>query len=1757
MSAATEFDLGPLIWVRGEIDLALARTAEALRHFSDDPGATAQLKFAHTHLHQAHGALAIVGLDGVTRVSEALQALLDQIGSGSVANSPAIMDLGLQAVSALRQYLDELAAGAPDQPLRLLPIYQQLQRARGGPAAGPSDLFFPDLTLRPPRRPHEASPLPPDQAAIQVKSARTRFQRGLLQWLRSADGLAGLADMRGAIAAVEGQQTTPSERSLWWIALGFLDVLEARAVTVDATVSRLCARIDAQLRQMADGNPAPAEQLLRDLLYYIAIAPASTAQMRQIKDAYRLDAIVPASSVVTDLTPLKPVLLSLRETLQQAKDAWNRFCAGAAVALPQFDDQVAHIASRAAGLSHPGVARLLGAIHETSRWLRKDPLQHNDAVAMELATALLLADNAVENFARLDEAFPHQVEIVDLRLAALRRGETLAAQDLPMLGEMSHLAQEKLLLAQVVREIQTNLGHIEQTLDGYFRDPSRHAELAQLSVPIMQVNGALAMLGQDRAAALLRESAQQVAAFASATATPGQAEFQDVAHKLSGLGFFVEALQHGPADLDAILYPERAKQRRTGIAAAAESPAPAGAIATPGRTVAIAAPPSVAPTPQPPSKAPAAEEGVDQELLGIFIEEAREVLDAIAAGLAASRSEPHNHEILTTIRRGFHTLKGSGRMVGLKDLGEAAWSAEQVLNHWLQQELDATAALHAFIAQAHELMDAWAKQLDAGGSAHRDASSLIALARTLLASAETEQAAPPAPEQAEPPVAELAVEDLELEYLAAEEPAPEEGLEELPQTAVTELDEGVVAAATPPAEEEPAVAQDNRVRIGDVVLSRALYDMFLGEARQYLSTLRHDLARMHVNPRLQPGAETIRAAHTLKGISGTVGMHAVHDLAHSLENALNRLSAEGRAPNSDESDVLSSAASVLEGMVAAVANQRRPQPLPDLFGWLDGIAPTAVVAPAEVEELIALEEIEPAEPVLTPAEAMQIPVEVAVEAPAAVEPPAQPLAVAEALPSREAEAAEERRKMRLADDIDQQLLPIFLDEASDIMAEIGIETGKWHAAPEQPDAPRALARLLHTLKGSARMAGAMALGELVHGIESRIGQGLDGSGVTAAFLGDFDQSLDRVSTMLDRLRGVPVEAVTDAGTTTAIAPATGVPGATLDEEDGLVRATLRVRAELVDRFVNEAGEIAITRARVEGEMRNLRASLRDLTENVIRLRSQLREMEIQAESQMQSRLAKTESLQTEFDPLEMDRFTRLQELTRTMAESVNDVSTVQHNLLRNLDVADAALTAQGRLARELQQSLMNVRMVPFSSVADRLHRIVRQTAKELNRKANLDIRGGQLELDRSVLEKLTGPLEHLLRNAISHGLEERDLRLARGKREIGEVTLTLSREGNEIAVDCADDGGGLDLARIRRHAEQMGLLAPHAPADDATLMDMVFRPGFSTAKELSEVSGRGVGMDVVRNTIYGLGGRIEVSSTAGKGLHIRMFLPQSLVVMQALLARVAGRAYAIPSLMVDQAMELKLDALEKIRKAGQADWQGHQYPFRYLAPLLGDFDSVPQPARRAWVILAHAGSGRAAVQVDELRGIQEIVIKKTGAQLARVVGISGASVLADGEICLILNPVALLARAARRPESAQPDVSAPAVEQRRPTVMVVDDSLTVRKITGRLLEREGFHVMSAKDGVDALEQLLDTLPDVMLVDIEMPRMDGFDLSRNVRSDARLRHIPIIIITSRLAEKHRNYAREIGVNHYLGKPFQEDELLQLIRTYTAAAPASPA
>jgi chemosensory pili system protein ChpA (sensor histidine kinase/response regulator) len=630
----------------------------------------------------------------------------------------------------------------------------------------------------------------------------------------------------------------------------------------------------------------------------------------------------------------------------------------------------------------------------------------------------------------------------------------------------------------------------------------------------------------------------------------------------------------------------------------------------------------------------------------------------------------------------------------------------------------------------------------------------------------------------------------------------------------------------------------------------------------------------------------------------------------------------------------------------------------------------------------------------------------------------------------------------------------------------------------------------------------------------------------------------------------------------------GPPVTAAAQAGGAAVSTLpvRVRPQLLDRLVNLAGEVSITRARLESEVGQMRGSLVDLSENLDRLNQQLRDVALQAETQLESRMEAARALSQAFDPLELDRYTRLQELTRMMAESVNDVATVRSSLQRTLQTTEDELAMQGRLTRELQGDLLRTRMLEFDSLSERLQRVVRQAAAESGKQARLDIAGGSIEVDRGVLDRMTPAFEHLLRNCVGHGIEYPETRAGAGKDPTGSIVITVQQEGNEVSVEIRDDGAGLDLLRIRDKALAMGLLSPDALPSEQALAQLIFAPGLSTAGQLTELSGRGVGMDVVRSDVQALGGRIEIHTQSGVGTRFKLVLPLTTVVTQVVLLRAGGTTIAVPSHLIELVQRASSGSLQQAYASGSYLFGGMSVPFYWLGALLESSGSGSTSGRTRPVIIVRSAQQRVALHVDEVQGNQEVVVKNLGAQLSRLPGLAGLTLLASGGVALIYNPVALATVygvvahehtrvALNATLDGQPVPTAPELAPPAPLVLVVDDSLTVRRVTRRLLEREGWRVAVAKDGMEALESLANERPVLVLSDIEMPRMDGFDLLRNIRADAQFGDLPVIMITSRIAQKHREHALQLGANHYLGKPYAEEELLALVRSYAKRASRS--
>jgi chemosensory pili system protein ChpA (sensor histidine kinase/response regulator) len=593
----------------------------------------------------------------------------------------------------------------------------------------------------------------------------------------------------------------------------------------------------------------------------------------------------------------------------------------------------------------------------------------------------------------------------------------------------------------------------------------------------------------------------------------------------------------------------------------------------------------------------------------------------------------------------------------------------------------------------------------------------------------------------------------------------------------------------------------------------------------------------------------------------------------------------------------------------------------------------------------------------------------------------------------------------------------------------------------------------------------------------------------------------------------------------------------------------RVDAELLDQLLNISGEASIARARLEQQLGSFDFNLGELSRTVTRLKEQLRHLEIETEAQiLHKHEEEVGSHRSDFDPLELDRYSSIQQYSRALAETANDVASIQQLLENQAKDTQNLLQQQARTITELQNGLMRTRMVPFQRHVQRLARIVRQAAADTGKRAELTVEGAAGELDRQVLERMLPPFEHMLRNAVVHGIEKPEERVKRGKSDTGSILLELVREGAEVMVRLTDDGGGMNLKAIREKGESLGLIAPGQQLSDEDAMQLILEPGFSTAGSITQQAGRGVGMDVVATEIKRLGGALHMESKAGEGTVFTVRLPLTLAISHALVVRADEEYYALPLPTVEGVLRLsKSEVAGHLgRDAPFFEYGGAKYRFQQLATFVG-LEPAPLPSQDVTipVVLVRAGEHSTGLVTDELIGSREIVVKSVGPQISSIRGISGATILGDGRIVIILDIGALVRAEWRTRAAAAPPAQPKERGDRRTFAMVVDDSITVRRVTQRLLERNGMRVITARDGMDAVALLQDNVPDVILLDIEMPRMDGYEVAAHVRNDPRLKDVPIIMVTSRVGEKHRARAIELGVDDYLGKPYQEAQLLDAI------------
>ncbi|MFI8144782.1 Hpt domain-containing protein [Acinetobacter sp. ABJ_C5_2] len=760
----------------------------------------------------------------------------------------------------------------------------------------------------------------------------------------------------------------------------------------------------------------------------------------------------------------------------------------------------------------------------------------------------------------------------------------------------------------------------------------------------------------------------------------------------------------------------------------------------------------------------------------------------------------------------------------------------------------------------------------------------------------------------------------------------------------------------------------------------------------------------------------------------------------------------------------------------------------------------------------------------------------------------------------------------------------FLEEAAELLEMADVLLKQWFEQRTNRSILLQLQRAVHSLKGGARMVGLEAVYAIAYQLEntfeqfalhhfnSNIYDHLLESAV--AWLKDaifkhnyqhFDglqQSLENIQffetniqipaklTKTDLFSSEPVMTFIQ-GDGTEPPPMMGVWEQTerLDQNNEMIR----VSADLIEKMIDLSGENSINRSRIEMDLSQFGHTLVEMELAIQRLADQLRRMEGELETQIIAKHGIEHSRYTDFDPLEMDQYSSLNQLSKSLAESASDLVDFKNTLSHKIRDTESLLLQQSRIQAEIQEGLMRTRLVPFSRLLPRLQRIVRQTSTALNRPAELFVNNTEGELDRNILERLVTPLEHMLRNAIDHGLEDRAQRQQANKPEAGRIELNIQRQGTDVVVVFSDDGQGIDVEKVRQKALLAGLIKPEQDLEQQDILQLIFHPGLSTAEQITQISGRGVGLDVVQSDIKALGGHVSVDSVYGKGTTFTIRVPTTVAVSDALMVKVADQQFAIPLAQIDRIVRVSPASLEQYFESPKElfEYENKRYPLRYLSEFVGN---QPMPRLNGMmyslpVLMIKANNGQTvALLVDQLIGSRaQIVVKPIGQQFASIGAIAGATILGDGQVCLILDGqnIARQIQSTPRHKQLNEAVYRQRESDERRLVMIVDDSVTVRKVTSRLLERQGYDVVTAKDGVDAIEQLENIKPDLMLLDIEMPRMDGFEVLNLVRHHDMHQYMPIIMITSRTGEKHRERAFSLGVSQYMGKPFQEEELLENI------------
>jgi chemosensory pili system protein ChpA (sensor histidine kinase/response regulator) len=1907
--------------VAKEMTVTLGEARVSLEAYAERVDQREMLDKCAELLHVAQGVLRLVEVYGAALLAEEME----QVARYLLQTSPEEkrhadgLDSLMRAMVQLPTYLDRVLSGGRDMALILLPLLNDLRAVRGTPLLSEGTLLLLNLKSDQPAR--RAAPVPDEpalDAASVARRLRSKFQLGLLGLIRDDAVEHNLALMGEVAARLEEVATTQPLFQFWWVTGAVIEALQGNGLQTTATLKRLLGQADRQIKLLSDlGEQRYAENppvdLLNNLLYCVARSSTDTGRIAAVRKSFRLAEMLPVDDAIEQereslsapsVKLMHTVAVAIKEDLAKVKDVLDIFVRRGGGQPEELKPQLEMLKKISDTLGVLGLGQLRQRVQDEISALQlslSGGMPLGDAALVKIAGVLLsVEDNLDEHLVRLILPQPQPEAVA---------GEEGRAE--PDDHEFRQVSEA------VLRECIVNLARVKDAISATVQNTGDASAPGLDNVPqlLRGITAGLLMLGKSRAVGLMDAVGLQVRRLIEVGAPkPDPQRLERIADAIVSLEYYMETIQNGRADpwymLDnaeicikalidegpsrlPTLEPSAAEAAATVKLSTLAAPVATEVLPRPLPTVDAAATQALAPVAKEPVSPatvvlPALQSvdaAADPLLISVFIEEAGEVLASIRRVFPLWEQNPADQDALTTMRRNFHTLKGSGRMVGARLIGDFAWSIENLLNRLLDKTLERTAGMTQLLRQAVEALPQLIQQIEGGGQVAAPVGEIMSSAYSYAEGRGADQHEPAAVPDEVPahqptivlpairmPVADPA--DL-MDSIMILDPQPAQE-PEAAADAVVSFEDFVEPAAAPETAAAPdsggtsaLLAPDFDI-FADAAADRpppmdpVLHEIYSKETANHLEQIRAYLRRRGGQPAPHDLPEAVyRAIHTLSGSSKMADARHGIRLTEPLNHYMRKVFDSGRGLTDAGLVLLADVVAAIERVVSHIDEETGffgEQPLlreriaeleaqldaelarrledappsesllpPDVSTPLDFVLPDDVFQPVETTAgTDVLFEPEPAiEPEPEPQAEPQAEPEVG---PAAAAPPVVTESPVEAVP---VVATAPAAAPPATEAFDHEIANIYSEEATELLDAAQVSLAAWNAnrADRQPFAE--LQRQLHTLKGGARMAGIKPMGDLSHELETLVilidNGTLPGNDRAYAIL---QASLDELARMRDTVafgtmppaaasllgqirsltagEALPDEpaprpapapvarAVPTPAPSPAPAPAPAPPAAAaalptepapapapvpvpvdaaparvvtddLDtsrsgeflalsgdsitapvlpgrEAQPVERAELaRVDAELLDTMLNNAGEVSIFRARLDQQVSSIEFNLAELARTVTRLKDQLRGLEIETEVQVLNRHRDAEPQRSDFDPLELDRYSAIQQFSRALAETSGDVASIQGLLESLTRDAQNLLAQQARVITDLQNSLMRTRMVPFQRHVQRLTRLVRQAANDTGKRCELIVQGATAELDRQSLERMVPPLEHMLRNAVVHGIESPARRAELGKPETGRITISLARDGAEVIIVVTDDGAGIDVRLIREKAVALGLADRGARLTDEEAMQLILEPGFSTAGRVTQSAGRGVGMDVVATEVKKLGGGLFIESKIGEGSRFTIRLPFTLAISQALIVRVAEETYALPLATVEGVVRLprSIVARHLAREAAPFEYGGQKYRFMQLGTFVGlGATLLPDTDVSMSVVLVRAGEHSTALVADELIGSREIVVKSLGPQISAIRGIAGATILGDGKIVVILD-VGALVRSEWRARASE----VPLVDQRdrRTFAMVVDDSITVRRVTQRLLERNGMKVLTAKDGVEAMSLLQDNLPEIILLDIEMPRMDGYEVAANVRADPRLKHIPIVMITSRVSEKHRARAIELGVNEYLGKPYQESQLLDAI------------